>query len=1370
LAHFLLSSTKNDSLDEGGARCSETSEGAQASTGISAATGVEVAEASMQASLDSAASADGPTEDDGLSGSELDFLGEPADSLASNTGMTGMLRVRSLQNLQSLPALGKSMDPMNIEGAVILSPRALRARQKTLEPRVSPRAAAAEEDALGDVASREFSKEDPLVQMVELPPSSASDEGGSTAAGTAGRATMVPSQGFASMKFSFQSEIQTHLTKFDTKLDDWGPRQQKQRQRSGSVELNLMPVANLNRNRTHDVAFGRNAPPRRARGQLPDQIWMEIRAAAFDTTIDVVQSYVGQQRGLIVPELARDVAHFYVSPPADSMQQVSAILQRITDAKELFQSESEFFASCCRVAIDFDGRVNTLESWHLLSTALQQFSSGAVALIPKKSSENKLPSLPSSRLTKQRRNFATKWVTRSIDSMEQVHKHHAEFRRLGLSEINVGGAMHLLIQLVNNLVLEVQAEHVAATLEHLKRILAYAAKVDWNASTIDTTVYHRWFRKHEPDVLLSFKNYFVMLNKVGGPARPEVRPEAWLQREQGKIARKRRTALEQEWKFAQQIGQDLGKQVSGTGISGTWSGIIVVGFLDLALQVLRDAGQIAEQLSESVMESNLSAASEFLHGDISLCRRICDLAVVAATYRLSDPQKLFQCLRASKHRYIRVQLGQPKGSKDGENSADTLQKPTSGGTPRTSAGTAPSSFFADLNARVLGGANGTGVLIQPARMPTTRVDRLGNVVPVTEGATSPQANASPTRRVDVARLRAAAAAQAAVAGAAALQGDLGLGNVLPVGEDAGTANTTPTQRFDRLGNMLPMGREAAATWMSTTQSSTAPLHDGHTSTRSMVSSRGMVADEAKPEIECLADSSGGKQSRTRRIFSRKKDKPSKSGEPTSPIPEEPPGSRTSIERMSIERSSKDLPRLSDSPLTLTRQPIDIASTLTLTATQSTPDTPMHDRQINALFKMNDARSSWSPESAERALSGDLAGEPAVEPSVSKSTSSRRKAVSSHPDVDRSVVRQLSQPRQRKLSLDSSMTSNQLLVLFPEEVEMTHERAANVIRFLGNPINNGEHQVSNYALILDLTSFSEASQALMLDGMEAITGESVHVDVDSIDLGLFNVPPSCFKLVAPDPFTLHQHRNTFENIIDEVVPQSCYLVKSRAVLHQLVEDKIDMINSRALRVTHQLLHRAEAAALESLQQQLELDEAGIVLALRYVAEVSRLHIGYDQYLRLAAHSYKVTELYGGGSQPDLGGAVPGRLKGAKGTKQSAADDHTLGIPIDSPSEQGQQPTSSPEISYDSFVESVTSVESSSAADTEKDDGTIVRSSPFVRRRAERSWSTMTDPLAKREKQLFLDNRIGRVLDNGKDNNGQQGDESVVLASGSNRHAW
>ena len=32
-----------------------------------------------------------------------------------------------------------------------------------------------------------------------------------------------------------------------------------------------------------------------------------------------------------------------------------------------------------------------------------------------------------------------------------------------------------------------------------------------------------------------------------------------------------------------------------------------------------------------------------------------------------------------------------------------------------------------------------------------------------------------------------------------------------------------------------------------------------------------------------------------------------------------------------------------------------------------------------------------------------------------------------------------------------------------------------------------------------------------------------------------------------------------------------------------------------------------------------------MALRYVAEVSRMHISYDQYYELAEHTYKVTEL-------------------------------------------------------------------------------------------------------------------------------------------------
>ena len=41
--------------------------------------------------------------------------------------------------------------------------------------------------------------------------------------------------------------------------------------------------------------------------------------------------------------------------------------------------------------------------------------------------------------------------------------------------------------------------------------------------------------------------------------------------------------------------------------------------------------------------------------------------------------------------------------------------------------------------------------------------------------------------------------------------------------------------------------------------------------------------------------------------------------------------------------------------------------------------------------------------------------------------------------------------------------------------------------------------------------------------------------------------------------------------------------------------------------------------------LELDEDSIAMALRYVAEVSRMHISYDQYYELAEHTYKVTEL-------------------------------------------------------------------------------------------------------------------------------------------------
>ena len=69
------------------------------------------------------------------------------------------------------------------------------------------------------------------------------------------------------------------------------------------------------------------------------------------------------------------------------------------------------------------------------------------------------------------------------------------------------------------------------------------------------------------------RNYFTMLTTVGGVARPELRPEAWLQKENGKLARTRyanldswvaRTAaLSQEgWHFSCERGctrDDYGK-------------------------------------------------------------------------------------------------------------------------------------------------------------------------------------------------------------------------------------------------------------------------------------------------------------------------------------------------------------------------------------------------------------------------------------------------------------------------------------------------------------------------------------------------------------------------------------------------------------------------------------------------------------------------------------------------------------------------------------------------------------------------------------------------------------------------------------------
>ena len=57
------------------------------------------------------------------------------------------------------------------------------------------------------------------------------------------------------------------------------------------------------------------------------------------------------------------------------------------------------------------------------------------------------------------------------------------------------------------------------------------------------------------------------------------------------------------------------------------------------------------------------------------------------------------------------------------------------------------------------------------------------------------------------------------------------------------------------------------------------------------------------------------------------------------------------------------------------------------------------------------------------------------------------------------------------------------------------------------------------------------------------------------------------------------RNDFENA---VVPQSCVLLKRRDVVHQVVQDKIDGIHSRALRVTNELLLQVETMAQQRFQ--------------------------------------------------------------------------------------------------------------------------------------------------------------------------------------------
>ena len=86
----------------------------------------------------------------------------------------------------------------------------------------------------------------------------------------------------------------------------------------------------------------------------------------------------------------------------------------------------------------------------------------------------------------------------------------------------------------------------------------------------------------------------------------------------------------------------------------------------------------------------------------------------------------------------------------------------------------------------------------------------------------------------------------------------------------------------------------------------------------------------------------------------------------------------------------------------------------------------------------------------------------------------------------------------------------------------------MIRSIGTPTNKFRSSSSakgnpwKYFLLLDLNSFPEATQASLLDGMEALTEGTQNVDHHG--LGMFAIPADCIKLVSSDAFALHQHRN------------------------------------------------------------------------------------------------------------------------------------------------------------------------------------------------------------------------------------------------------
>eukprot|EP01052_Picozoa_sp_SAG31_P023755 SAG31_NODE_1980_length_6748_cov_2.881336_2_plen_1218_part_00 len=837
------------------------------------------------------------------------------------------------------------------------------------------------------------------------------------------------------------------------------------------------------------------------------------------------------------------------------------------------------------------------------------------------------------------------------------------------------------------------------------------------------------------DLVKLLQNYFEFLTSVGGPARPELRPEAWLQRENGNMARKRRAVLDQEWKFLQEVCRELGGAVSGVVAT------VVKGVLDLCLQMLRDAEQLAQQLAANfILKTNIVSVVEYLHGDISLCRQICDMVQIAATYRMNDADVLFECLRNANYRYARFRLHEAKSEFESAISSkkdvtdveihDYNSKPQP---PKHD--TAPPSFFSELNRLSSHAALESNQNENPPEQ-GVKLDRLGNPV---EQVVKLDRLGNPVEQV--------------------VKLDR-LGN--PVEQDV---------KLDRLGNPVTPA-PAAELSAAASGPGTAPepkkkrerfwakikKAERHVTPRPSqqqadIGGRATISD-CSDIRESTRDSERSRSESSLGLLGRS----TVSGPPS---------------QSELKKKTEEMPAAATS-----RHSLDSMRCLAdLNLGRMSSPSPMVTNMPNIQEKMGPGPQQSNLQSARGGANPEVPGQqPGIGLSGPRQPSIESLGSNSSVTSSASGTGMTSKARGRNFSLDSRLEvkkgGQDLVLLFPDDNDdMSLAEVPSLVRTLGIP-NGGQRfrarpsntrQVhatggAQFFLLLDLSAYAEPTQAALLHGLNSIEGHKTTGTpwtVEDDGLGMFSIPAGCLKLVSSDAFALHQQRNDFEST---VMPQSCVLLKRHDAAHQLVQDKIDAVHSRALRVTKKLLYQLEAM-VQPQQDMLELDEASIALALHYVSEVSKMHISYDAYQQLAEHTYKVTELcnehlYRGTTprsnsvegnhgeaetemQNQSGGGslvrkeAPKTVNGFVAAPQLVAGTDSLDVPADSSnfsdvSNNNDLPTKTHEVS------------------------------PFSIRRAERGWisgstaiTCRVDPLIRRDQCLVEENLIGRVIKSASD---------------------